>query len=199
MIIHGGEDGQLSKYGMPNDYVFEHTSKQLRQLNIGENEIMPTLAEVLELMQQAPGMLINVEIKAPSETPAILAQYDYKTACAIVKEHIDHYQVQERTIISSFCPLVTRQMKEIAPVRNFQILQLLNYGGLETDGYSTPTGMQGVNLDLHYLDQDVIENIQTAGKLVAVWYWTKTESENTKAYDLLFGKTGNKVDYFYSD
>ena len=47
---------------------------------------MPTLAEVLELMQQAPGMLINVEIKASSETPAILAQYDYKTACACTRD-----------------------------------------------------------------------------------------------------------------
>ena len=90
-------------------------------------------------------------------------------------------------------------MKEIAPIRDFQILQLLNYGGAETDGYSTPIGMEGVNLDLHYLDQDAIEQIQTSGKSVAVWYWTKTEAENEKAYNLLFGKTGNKVDYFYSD
>lgn len=90
-------------------------------------------------------------------------------------------------------------MKAIAPVRNFQILQLLNYGGLEKLGYPTPRGMQGINIDLHYLDQDVIEKTQTNGNAVAVWYWTKTESENNQVYNLLFGKTGNKVDYFYSD
>ena len=160
---------------------------------------MPTLAEVLELLKTAPNMLINIEIKAPSETPAILARYNYKKACQIVKQHIDWFQVAERTIISSFCTLVTRQMKAIAPVRNFQILQLLNYGGLEKHGYPTPRGMQGINIDLHYLDQDVIEKTQTNGNAVAVWYWTKTESENEKVYNLLFGKTGNKVDYFYSD
>ena len=160
---------------------------------------MPTLAEVLKLLKEAPNMLINIEIKAPSETPAVLARYNYKLACQIVKEHIDWFQVEERTIISSFVSLVTKQMKAIAPVRNFQILQLLNYGGLEKNGYPTPRGMQGINLDLHYLDQDVIEKTQTNGNAVAVWYWTKTESENDQVYNLLFGKTGNKVDYFYSD
>ena len=59
--------------------------------------------------------------------------------------------------------------------------------------------MQGINIDLHYLDQAVIRKTQTNGKAVAVWYWTETESENAKVYDLLFGKSGIKVDYFYSD
>jgi len=59
--------------------------------------------------------------------------------------------------------------------------------------------MQGINIDLLTLDQDVIERTQTKGKSLAVWFWTETESESTKNYNLLFGKTGRRVDYFYSD
>ena len=57
-------------------------------MNIGEEEFMPTLDEVLTLLKQAPKMLINIEVKAPAETPAIFEKYDYKEACEIVNEHI---------------------------------------------------------------------------------------------------------------
>ena len=80
---------------------------------------MPTLAEVLELLKQASEMLINIEIKVPFETPAIYDLYDYRKACQVIKEHIDKYQVGDRTIISSFSSAVTRQMRAIAPVRSF--------------------------------------------------------------------------------
>jgi len=119
MVLHGGGDGQLSQYGRPNDFVFDVTSKSLRQFDIGEGETIPTLAEVLQLLKQAPEMLINIEIKAPFETPAVFDLYNYKRACQIIKEHIDRYQVGEQTIISSFCSSVTRQMRIIAPIRSF--------------------------------------------------------------------------------
>ena len=54
---------------------------------------MPTLDQVLTLLKEAPYMLINIEIKAPSVTPELLAKYDYKQACSIVKEHIDRYKI----------------------------------------------------------------------------------------------------------
>ena len=90
---------------------------------------MPTLDEALLLFQQAPNMLINIEVKAPNENLALLEKYDFKEACAIVKEHLVRHKVQHRTIISSFCPLVTKQMQQIDRARNIQILQLLDYGG----------------------------------------------------------------------
>ena len=90
-------------------------------------------------------------------------------------------------------------MKTLAPDRKFKIFQILDYDAPETNGYSTPEGMQGINIDLHWLDQNVIEQTQAEGKTLAIWYWTETESETTKVYDTLFGATGNTVDYFFSD
>ena len=44
MVLHGGDDGQLSKYGLPDERVFEWTSNELRtQIDIGEGEKMPML------------------------------------------------------------------------------------------------------------------------------------------------------------
>ena len=109
MVLHGSDEGHLIKYGLPDDYVFDHTFESLRQLDIGEGEIMPTLAEVLQLLKQAPKMVINIELKAPW-VPATLARYDYKRACQIVKEHIERFQVAERTMISAFQEFLTKQM-----------------------------------------------------------------------------------------
>lgn len=59
--------------------------------------------------------------------------------------------------------------------------------------------MAGINVDLHYLEQNVIEQTQADDKLLAVWIWTCTETENNNVYDYLFGKTGRAIDLFYSD
>ena len=61
MVLHGGDDGQLGQYGLPDDFVFDHSFESLRKLDIGEGETMPTLSEVLSLLKQAPNMLINIE------------------------------------------------------------------------------------------------------------------------------------------
>ena len=65
MVLHGGADGQLDKYSFADQFVFDWTSDELRTLDIGEGEKMPTLHEVLTLVQQAPRMLINIELKGP--------------------------------------------------------------------------------------------------------------------------------------
>ena len=47
MIVHGGDDGQLKNYGLPQEHVFIWTKDELQTLDIGEGEVMPTLEELL--------------------------------------------------------------------------------------------------------------------------------------------------------
>ena len=50
MIVHGGDDGQLSLYGFPDDYVYEWTFEELRQkIKLSNGEQMPTLLEMLKV------------------------------------------------------------------------------------------------------------------------------------------------------
>ena len=75
----------------------------------------------------------------------------------------------------------------------------MNRGLAEEPEYKTPEGMQGINLSLELLKQDVIEPVQDVGHTVGVWYIAARTEETNEVYELLFGKTGNVVDLFYSD
>ena len=63
--------------------------------------------------------------------------------------------------------------------------------------------MAGMNVDYHYLDQNVIRSTQDEGKRVGIWFLNAktggTTLEDATVYDRVFGKTGAIVDYFYSD
>ena len=65
--------------------------------------------------------------------------------------------------------------------------------------YVTPDGMEGMNLSLTNLQQPVIKPAQDAGKTVGIWYVADVATENDEMYEVVFGKTGQKVDLFYSD
>ena len=92
--------------------------------------------------------------------------------------------------MSSFSPSIYNKMLAMAPKRQFKILALMNYFGPEPNGYKPTPGIDGMNLDLHYLEQNVIRDIQAVGVAVGVWFETVTEVENQKVYNLIFGLTG---------
>ena len=110
MVLHGGVDGQLVQYGLPDQHVFDWTMDELRTLDIGEGETMPTLHELLTLTQEAPEMLLNIELKGP-RTESYKPRYDFDLACEIVADYIDRFQVAHRTMVSSFEPLITNTIK----------------------------------------------------------------------------------------
>ena len=68
MVMHGkGENGNLSQYdGLDeDDIVFRWTSEELRTIDIGEGETMPTLEEVFEYFDDRPDIIIYIDIKYP--------------------------------------------------------------------------------------------------------------------------------------
>ena len=46
----------------------------------------------------------------------------------------------------------------------------MNRGMKEETEYKTPEDMQGINLSLELLKQDVIKPVQDVGHIVGVWY-----------------------------
>ena len=110
MVLHGGNDGQLAKYGFPDEFVFDWTQAELETLDIGDGERIPTFEELLNLIHNAPDMLINIEMKCPISED-IKQLYNHGLACEIVSECINRHGIEARTIISSFEPLITNKMK----------------------------------------------------------------------------------------
>lgn len=66
-------------------------------------------------------------------------------------------------------------MLAMAPERQFKILSLMNCWGPEPEGYEPTPGIDGMNLDLHHLEQNVIRDTHAAGVAVGVWFETSTE------------------------
>ena len=81
------------------------------------------------------------------------------------------------------------------------ILQLFNGGGQpDPKEYKTPKGMQGINVRFSSLNQQMIDKSRDAGKKIGIWIGkTDSQKENQDTYNLLFGETGKRVDYFFSD
>lgn len=115
MILHGGDNGQLSKYGLENDYVFQWPSTRLQsELDIGEGERMPTLEALLELSLSRPNMLLNIELKGPLDEEWV-QMYDYNLAAQKVIELIEKFQVASRVMISSFVPRIVDSVIAASP------------------------------------------------------------------------------------
>ena len=64
MVLHGGDDGQLDKYGKPDDYVYEWNALELIEIRLENGEPMPTLREFLDVYRGTE-TVINIELKGP--------------------------------------------------------------------------------------------------------------------------------------
>jgi hypothetical protein len=101
MVLHGGQQGELTLYGMPTEYVYEWTAAELRsKIDIGEGEMMPTLEEVLCLFK-GQRMLLNIELKAPNKAE-FKPRYNCEVAAETVYNMICAHQISHLVMISSF-------------------------------------------------------------------------------------------------
>lgn len=95
--VHASRDGELV---VIHDYTLERTTngkgsvaqlnlEQLKQLDAGEGETMPTLDEVIDELERHSNLLINIEIKAPDIEQKVL-------------DSVRRRNITERVVISSF-------------------------------------------------------------------------------------------------
>lgn len=63
VVAHCATDGVLTDYGYPAEFIYDWTVEQLKKLDAGEEETIPTFEEVLQVFQGH--VFINIELKAP--------------------------------------------------------------------------------------------------------------------------------------
>lgn len=78
-------------------------------IDIGDDEKIPTLEEVIKLCQQSPNMLLNIELKGPLNAEWV-DQYDFNVAAEKVLGLIKQYDIADKTMISSFVPKVLQSV-----------------------------------------------------------------------------------------
>jgi glycerophosphoryl diester phosphodiesterase len=93
-------DATLERLTNGSGLVTEHTLEELKRLQVGEGEQIPTLAEVLTLLKGQPQFIINLDIKVHGIEDKIL-------------EEIQSRNLLDRTLVSSFIPQVLRKFREL--------------------------------------------------------------------------------------
>lgn len=149
MVLHGGDDGELSHYGLGNEFVYSWTKLELQsRIDIGEGQRIPTLESVLCLCQDNPNMLLNIELKGPCDSE-LLQQYDSDLAALKVVQLIDQYDIANKVMISSFTPVILESIVTNSPsTRQFIILQLTDEDRAD---YPTHDSHTGVSLQQDFL------------------------------------------------
>lgn len=56
-------------------------------------------------------MLINIELKGP-QNDEVAKEYDFDLVCDKVKSQIDHFNIADRTVISSFRPQIIERIQK---------------------------------------------------------------------------------------
>lgn len=102
---HDGElvvfhDATLERLTNGSGLVTEHTLEELKRLQVGEGEQIPTLAEVLALLKSQPQFIINLDVKVQGVEVKILKE-------------IQSRNLLDRTLVSSFVPQVLRKYREL--------------------------------------------------------------------------------------
>jgi glycerophosphoryl diester phosphodiesterase len=106
--VHASRDGEVV---VIHDYTVERTTNgaglvaqlnltQLKRLDAGEGETIPTLQEVIDELKGQPNLLINVEIKAPDIEEKVL-------------DIIRRSSIAGRVIISSFSQSILRAVHSL--------------------------------------------------------------------------------------
>ncbi|MFW9983533.1 MAG: glycerophosphodiester phosphodiesterase [Candidatus Odinarchaeota archaeon] len=93
-------DATLDRLTNGNGLVAEHPLKELRRLQVGEGEQIPTLVEVLNLLKSQPQFIINLDVKVQGVEVKILKE-------------IQSRNLLDRTLVSSFIPQVLMKFREL--------------------------------------------------------------------------------------
>jgi glycerophosphoryl diester phosphodiesterase len=78
VVMHGGSQGELGDYGLPDKLVWETDLMQIKELDGGNGETIPTLSEVFILLQPTD-IFVNLELKGPTD-PVLQYKYDSERA-----------------------------------------------------------------------------------------------------------------------
>lgn len=102
VVIH---DADLSRTTNGQGLVHEHSLSELKQLDAGQGESIPTLEEVFKLIGNQ--LIINIELKSFTRSTKHLPER--------VLDLVQHYGLLDNVILSSFDPKLLSHSKHLNP------------------------------------------------------------------------------------
>lgn len=168
-------DDNLERMTGLNESIYKCSFEQLRQLNLGQGQPIPTLAEVWYLVAGKVGL--NIEIKGCESglaLAAFLSQPNLKSVDLVVSS-FDHAQLTE----------FKRQMPEI------EVAPLFEVWAEEAINLASQLDAVSINIDRKTITKQLVEKVHQAGFKLFV-YTVNDETEITRLME--WG-----VDGFFSD
>lgn len=156
ILIH---DENLERTTNGKGKIYDHSFDQLRLLDAGKGERIPTLDEVLELTQgKVP---LNIEIKGPSLLPLLL----------------ETIQEEKNLLLSSFDWQQLRQLRKLAPT--------IPIGVLGDDGFALAKELNAISIHpaLQELSAEYVNQAKSLDLLVYP-YTVRTDTDWKLVNDL---------------
>lgn len=149
VVIH---DEKVDRTTDGHGYVRELTFKDLRKLDAGKGERIPTLREVLNLTMGRA--ILQVELKGEG------------TAEPVVRL-IEKMGAENWVVVTSFHPEMLKRVRELDPTISTGLLMFKP----ENDPCqkALEVGAKGIHINFRYVDKKLVEDAHRRGLKVCVW------------------------------
>ncbi len=154
IVIH---DHTLDRTTTGSGLVVQHTLAELRNLDAGDGEHLPTLAEVCELVRGQVGLCIETK-QIPIPYPGL-----EQKLIGLLRE----FDVLDQTAVISFHHSGVRRLKELEPRLAVGVLE----GARPIDPVAILRGARADIYAPHYgaMDPELVVQVHAAGGVVGVW------------------------------
>ena len=153
IVLH---DDRLERTTNGTGYVWEHSFSELRKLDAGNGEKIPTLHEVVELIPDH--IQINIEIKG-------------RTAARPVVEFIQHYadskKAKQRFLVSSFIHEKLKLVKNLEP--DIRTAALCCAEPIKLARFASKLDACAVNPSIEFVSRVFVEDAHKRGLKVFVY------------------------------
>jgi len=165
VVMH---DSTLERTTNGTGGIRDHTFQEIRQLDAGRGEKVPTLMEVIELAREAQVRLC-VEIKGANEIEGL-------AIAEAVLQTLEAADFLSRSILTSFSPQALLRARGLQP----EVSTMLDPS--PQDGSLTPrqicvqalrAGANCLSYDFHFLTSEIADECRLTG--LALWHWAPDE------------------------
>ena len=153
VVIH---DDKVDRTTDGTGYVVEKTFEELRSLDAGDGEKIPTLAEVLDVIDQK--VQVNIELKGPGTAGPV---------SALIDEYVEKGWNHEDFLVSSFNHHEIKRFKKERP--EVQIGALMTGIPLNFAAFAEKVGASFVGLCMEFINQEFVDDAHKRGLEVFVW------------------------------
>ena len=154
VVIH---DDKVDRTSNGKGYVIEKTFDELRALDAGKGEKIPTLSEVLDLVNRK--VKVNIELKGVGTA---------KPVSNLIKDYVDNKGWNfDDFIVSSFNHYELKEFGELSP--NIKIGALIVGIPIGFAEFAEKLNAHSVNLCVEFINQEFVDDAHKRGMKVYVW------------------------------